>query len=78
MWFLAVDVYKPGNLIKVSGVYKIDHRQHSLVHEATLVKGERFPLCRTCGDKVRFTLLRQVEGETRSFASTDIMEEYPK
>jgi hypothetical protein len=27
-------------------------------------------------DNVRFTFLRQVEGETRSFASTDIMEEY--
>jgi hypothetical protein len=43
---LAVDVYKPGNLIKVSGVYNVDHRQHGLMHEAALAEGERFPLCR--------------------------------
>jgi hypothetical protein len=68
--------YRPGEIVPSSGVYRIEHNQHRLMHEATLQEGMKFPLCRECGDQVRFFLLRVLTVEVLRFHSTDILEEY--
>jgi hypothetical protein len=42
--------YKPGQLVPVSGVYRITHDlQHAdMPREVTVIKGRRFPTCRHC------------------------------
>ena len=69
--------YRPGEIVPETGIYRIDHDQHRLMHEATLTRGMRFPLCRQCRDKVIFTLLRRIRGEVLPFRSGEILEEYP-
>jgi ferric iron reductase protein FhuF len=69
--------YRPGDIVPTSGVYRIEHYRHRLMHEATLVQGTRFPLCRTCKTRVRFSLVCTVRGKIIPFRSTEILEEYP-
>ena len=47
----------PNDPVPVSGIYQVKHYRHRLPHEATLLKGEYFPHCRFCVDKVRFRLV---------------------
>jgi hypothetical protein len=54
----AEDVFRPGDLVSESGVYAVVHDQHRQRHYATVLKGERFPLCARCGEAVRFMLMR--------------------
>ena len=75
---MADTVYKPGDTVPSNGIYRINHHLHRLMHEATLTEGMKFPLCRTCGNKVRFTLVRVVRGQVLPFRSTEILEEYPE
>lgn len=69
--------YKPGQVIPVSGVYRVEHPSHGLMHEATLIEQSPFPKCRQCADAVRFRLTR--EGESRHllpFRTSAILEEF--
>ncbi len=75
---MAVSVYKPGEIVPESGLYRIDHDQHRLMHEATLTAGMLFPRCRRCNDEVRFTLVRAVKGYILPFRANEILEEYPE
>ncbi len=50
-------VYKPGDTVPESGIYQVMHYQHRLYHEATLVRGSRFPECLQCQERVRFRLV---------------------
>ncbi len=75
---MTVAVYRPGDIVPQSGVYRIDHHLHRLMHEATLLAGEKFPLCRKCRGGVSFSLLRAVNGSVPAFRSTGILEEYPE
>jgi hypothetical protein len=52
--------FKPGDLVQCSGIYKVHHVQHRLDHAVTILKHERFPVCRRCGERVSFTLERVV------------------
>ncbi|MFI4976013.1 MAG: hypothetical protein ACHP84_15845 [Caulobacterales bacterium] len=53
------DVYKPGETVPVSGLYRVKHFQvHATEHEVTCVRGERFAACSGCGDYPRFTLVK--------------------
>lgn len=53
------DVYKPGDTVPASGIYKVIHDpQHAQEHEVTCVKGEVFPPCNGCGLRPRFTAVR--------------------
>ena len=54
---------KPGDLVTVSGIYRIAHDGHRQPHECVLVVGQRFPDCRQCGDRVRFDLVLTRESD---------------
>ena len=61
--FLVEDMAKPkyfttGQAIPESGIYAVRHGSHRLPHEVTLLKGECFPRCGQCNDRVAFVLLR--------------------
>ncbi|HMC30977.1 MAG TPA: hypothetical protein VKL99_09095 [Candidatus Angelobacter sp.] len=76
---LEQESFKPGELVPATGVYRIEHHSHRLMHTATLALNGRFPRCKQCGNAVRFTLLRRVnDGRLVPFRSTAILEEYPE
>jgi hypothetical protein len=63
----------------LSGVYRVSHDSHRLMHEATLLAGDVFPLCCRCGAQVRFELVRALrDQEVLPFRSGEILESYPK
>jgi len=48
------------------------------MHEATLLAGDRFPLCRQCQRAVRFELLRAVKDPNKiTTGNHAILEDYP-
>jgi hypothetical protein len=51
-------LFKSGDTIPESGLYKVLHSQHRLPHQVTLVAGQAFPPCGKCRDEVRFELVR--------------------
>jgi len=70
--------YQPGDLVPESGIYRVTHASHRLMHEATLLESTRFPLCRQCQRSVRFELRRAVKNPTRiSSGYHAILEDYP-
>lgn len=52
--------FQSGKRIPESGIYRVSHGRHRLPHEVTLLKGEPFPVCLQCQEKVDFELLRPV------------------
>ena len=52
------NVYRPGDPVPQTGVYRVAHEEHRTDHEATLLDGGQFPQCTRCGEKVRFQLVR--------------------
>ena len=52
---MAEQVYKPGDAVPESGIYRVQHSGHRSDHDLTLTQGSTFPSCQRCGDKVRFT-----------------------
>jgi len=70
--------YRPGEVVPESGIYRVTHESHRLMHEATLLEGARFPLCRQCRQRVRFDLRRGVKDPTRIGSGYHaILEDYP-
>ncbi|MGC2697757.1 MAG: hypothetical protein WA738_18375 [Candidatus Angelobacter sp.] len=70
--------HRPGKLVPDSGVYRVIHESHRLMHEATLLAGERFPICKECKRNVRFELRRAVQNPTRITSGYHaILEDYP-
>jgi hypothetical protein len=69
--------FKPGQQVKVSGVYRVHHKSHRLMHEATLLEDDLFPRCRRCAEEVRFELLRAVSRRyILPFRTSMILEEF--
>jgi hypothetical protein len=56
-----VTQFRPNQRVPLSGVYRVNHHKHRLVHEATLLANEKFPCCRQCGKAVKFMLVRVVD-----------------
>ena len=52
-------IYAAGQTIPESGIYEVMHENtHRATHESVLVKGDPFPHCDTCHDRVRFRVVR--------------------
>ncbi len=52
-------IYAAGETIPESGIYEVIHQDnHREVHESVLVKGDPFPHCDTCENRVRFRVVR--------------------
>ena len=48
-----------GAMIPESGIYEVIHdRAHRETHESVMVKGDAFPFCDVCQDRVRFRVVR--------------------
>jgi hypothetical protein len=68
--------FRPGDIVPQSGIYRVEHDAHRLMHECTLLKDARFPRCRKCAT-VRFELLRPVTSwKILPFRSSSILEEF--
>lgn len=50
-------MYKTGQIVPESGIYRVVHAGHRLPHEVTLLRGESFPRCAKCADQVEFEAL---------------------
>ena len=71
-------IFKPGQRVPVSGVYRVEHDSHRLMHEAALLQSEPFPRCRECKSDVRFELIRAIATyRVLPFRSSAILEEFP-
>lgn len=59
---LKLKVFKPGEEVPASGVYKVSHDSaHRDEHEITGIIGELFPLCNRCGSHARFKLVHAAQ-----------------
>lgn len=67
---------KPGERVPTTGIYRVDHDAHRLMHHAVLTQGMLFPSCRICCDQVTFALVRPVRGSTTPFRSSEILVAY--
>jgi hypothetical protein len=51
--------FKAGDVVPESGIYETIHENaHRGIHEVVMIKGDLFPPCDTCADRVRFRLIR--------------------
>ena len=67
--------FRANQRVPQSGIYRVIHSQHRLMHEATLVANENFPCCKRCGKSVKFILVRSVDEEkVLPFSSGAILE----
>jgi hypothetical protein len=53
-------LFKTGETILHSGIYRVVHDKHRVPHEVTLLRGQVFPKCSKCQDAVVFEVLRGV------------------
>lgn len=51
--------FLPGATIPESGIYEVTHDgEHRATHESVMVRGDAFPFCDVCEDRVRFRVVR--------------------
>jgi len=48
-------VFRTGQRVRASGVYRVSHARHHLPREVTLLRGQVFPRCAECRVPVLFT-----------------------
>jgi len=71
--------FKPGQTVPHTGVYKIYHSRHHLMHEATFIEQTRFPRCKKCTNAVRFVLSRSIRAKyVLPFRSTELLKEWKR
>ena len=71
--------FRPGETVSRSGVYRVSHDSHRLMHEAALRQNDVFPRCKRCGSQVRFALVRPLKNESiLPFRNGEILEESPR
>ena len=58
-----MEKFTPGQRVLQSGVYRVHHDSHRLMHQASLRAREVFPCCKQCGNKVIFELARRLRDE---------------
>ena len=57
----AEKIYRSGETVPCTGLYRVSHYQHRMPHDAVLRKSEIFPACNKCGEKVVFRLSTSAE-----------------
>jgi hypothetical protein len=68
--------FVPGEHVKQSGIYRVHHDSHRLMHELSLRAGETFPCCKQCHQQVRFELIRTLRDDAiLPFTNGSILEE---
>lgn len=60
-------VYKPGQMVPISGIYTAIHPLHRPEHDVVAIRGDEFPPCRICKGEVRFRILKVVPHMTHDF-----------
>jgi hypothetical protein len=71
-----MEQFRPGKRVSQSGIYRVNHHSHRLMHEVTLRAQDIFPRCKQCGDHVKFELVRTVNSQgVVPFRDGDILEE---
>lgn len=45
-------MFKTGETIPTTGIYRVKHAEHRLPHDCTLIEGYEFPRCSKCGEAV--------------------------
>lgn len=58
-----MDKFVPGQRVLWSGVYRVHHESHRLMHEASLKSGEIFPCCKQCHTRIIFELVHRLRDE---------------
>ena len=73
---MAEQVYRPGDTVPRSGIYRVVHAQHRGEHEAVVLDGAPFPACKHCRNNVSFRLLRSAAPieKDRDFSGSDAPE----
>lgn len=52
-------LYRAGDIVRETGIYEVIHDSgHRTAHEVVMLKGDSFPPCDTCEERVRFRLIR--------------------
>lgn len=74
---VSSESYKPGDVVPFSGIYRIEHAPHRMMHHATLTEGMLFPRCKKCGEAVRFAAVRHARGVVLPFRETEVLEDFP-
>lgn len=57
---MSTELILPGAAVMQSGIYLAFHKGHRTPHEILFLEGERFPVCITCNNEVRYTLKQAV------------------
>jgi hypothetical protein len=53
------NMFSAGQPVIESGIYEVVHdRTHRTAHEVVMLKGDSFPPCDSCAERVRFRLIR--------------------
>jgi hypothetical protein len=60
-------IFRTGEPIPESGIYRVIHKAHRVPHEVTLLAGQNFPRCSKCKDAVLFELIK---------AATELLHEH--
>lgn len=59
-------LFRTGETISQSGIYRVHHAAHRLPHEVTVLQGQQFPRCAKCKDAVMFELVQAAVSENVS------------
>lgn len=69
--------FRPGERVPRSGLYRVYHNAHRLMHEAALLTGDPFPGCKQCGPAVRFEFIRRLhDRDILPFRSGEILQKW--
>jgi hypothetical protein len=52
---------RPGDRVPISGIYVVVHDAHRSEHPVSAIRGEVFPHCRVCKEKVKFRFSAEAE-----------------
>jgi hypothetical protein len=71
-----MEKFTPGQRVLQSGLYRVHHDSHRLMHQATLKAGEIFPCCKQCGSKISFELVHRVRDvEVLPFSESSLLQQ---